>query len=331
MTSALDIRNLSVAFDTATGAVPVVDDVSLNLHAGEVVGLVGESGSGKSMTSLAVLGMLPTGAKVTSGSIWFESKDLIQCRPKDLAEIRGRRIAMIFQEPGRALNQAFTVGAHFWETMHRHLDIGRSAARQRALDGLSEVGLRDPETVLKLRPFELSGGMQQRVVIALALCCEPSVLLADEPTTALDVTVQAQVLELLRRLTDERHLATLFVSHNLAVVNDVCDRVMVMYAGQIAEVGSTDRVLSQARHPYTKALIGAIPDLHRRRPVETLPGMPPTPGAWSDGCRFQERCSSQSTECRSQPPVSEVEADWFVRCHHALDPAPSRTLVGGGE
>jgi peptide/nickel transport system ATP-binding protein len=303
-TPLLEVENLSVDFFTQQGTVRVVEGASFTLAKGETFGLVGESGSGKTVTSLAVLGMIgPPVGPVPQGSVRLDGKELLRMAPRDLREIRGREISMIFQEPRRSLDPAFTVGDQIAETVRVHLGMSRRDAWRRAVEMLELVRIPSASRRAHEYPHQFSGGMAQRVMLAIALSCSPKVLVADEPTTALDVTVQAQVLELIRDLQKELGLAVLFISHDLGVIAEMCNRVAVMYAGQIVEQATALDLFLHPRHPYTAALLASIPNaqLSRGRLV-AIPGVVPPSHAWPEGCRFHPRCSYAIDRCRTDAP-----------------------------
>ncbi|MFD3377543.1 MULTISPECIES: ABC transporter ATP-binding protein [unclassified Streptomyces] len=329
-TSVLEIRNLHAHIATPRGVVRAVDDVSLTIGRGQALGVVGESGSGKSVMAKAIMGMLP-GRSGCSGEIIFQGRDLLSLPRKERAQIWGRHIAMVFQDPGRSLNPVVRVERQLTEGMRRHLGLGRAEARSRAGELLTEVGVPDPERRLRCYPHELSGGMRQRVMIAIALACQPDLLIADEPTTALDVTVQRQILDLLRRVQTERGTALMLISHDLAVVAGRTDRTAVMYAGRLAEVGTTASVFRAPRHQYTHALLGAVPTLDHERhtPLRLIHGTLPDPVAPPAGCRFEPRCTAAQAQCGEADPVmAAVEHDHQVACCVPV-PAPGTPLTGG--
>ncbi|MGC7101495.1 ABC transporter ATP-binding protein [Amycolatopsis lurida] len=319
MTSAeplLRVRNLRAHIGTSRGVVRAVDDVSLDVDRGQSLGVVGESGSGKSVLAKAIMGLLPPRAGCT-GEILFDGDELLSLSRKQKADIWGTRIAMVFQDPGRSLNPVVRVERQLTEGMRKRLGVGRSEARSRALDLLNEVGVPAPERRLRNYPHELSGGLRQRVMIAIALACEPDLLIADEPTTALDVTIQRQILDLLRRVQRDRGMALVLISHDLAVVAGQTDRVAVMYAGKLAEVGSTRRVFGSPRHRYTHALLQATPTLEHQRdtPLRLIPGSLPDPTDPPEGCRFTTRCTHVDDVCRVPGPrMAPVAADHEVAC-----------------
>jgi oligopeptide/dipeptide ABC transporter ATP-binding protein len=304
----LSLRDLSVSYPTASGSLRAVDGVNLDLAPGEFLGIVGESGSGKTQLLLATLGLNSPNARL-SGSVRFRGQELLNAGEATLSQIRGARIAMIFQDPMTALNPYLTIGTQLIEGLQQHKGINRSAARQQAIELLDAVHIPEPARRFAQHPHELSGGMRQRVVIAMALICEPDVLLADEPTTALDVTVQAQILTLLRELRSRTRAAMILVTHDLGVVAEVADRVVVMYAGRIVEQAGVDTLFSQARHPYTEGLRRSIADLEGPLP-ERLPsigGNPPNPAFLPPGCAFAPRCPYAFAPCLTlQPPLAPV-------------------------
>jgi peptide/nickel transport system permease protein len=312
----LSIRDLTITFDGTSGTT-VVEGFDLDVAEGEAVGIVGESGSGKTMTLKAIIGLLPPGA-ATDGAIYYAGADLAQISERALQRVRGREIAFISQEPTSSLDPAFRVGPQLQEYVRQHLRLSRRQARARSFELLERVQLADPIAVARSYPHELSGGMAQRVAIARALAGEPRLLLADEPTSALDVTVQAEVLELLLELKSERQMAILLVTHDWSVVASACDRVAVMYAGQIVERSEIVEVLENPLHPYTRALLAADP--HRgmaRGSLEAIPGSMPQPGSWSDGCRFEARCTYATAACGKEPiPLQQLAPTRSTRCIH---------------
>ena len=336
----LDVRGLSLEFRTRSGVVRALDGVDLALDKGEIVGLVGESGSGKSVLGYALLGISDRAARVTSGTAMFGGQDLLQASERALADLRGRELSMIFQSPRTALNPIRSVGLQIEDVLRRHAvarggDLAASL-RQRAVQALREVAIADPERRHKAYPFELSGGMCQRVMIALALACRPGLLVADEPTTGLDVTTQAAVLDLITALARERRMATLLITHDLALAADHCDRIVVMHAGQVVESAPAKALFGGARHPYTARLLASTPTAATR----SLAAMDPVPGQLPDlrrvdlpACRFAERCERASDRCRRERPTLRSDAGHAVACWHPLDEAlpaaPAAALLGG--
>ncbi len=299
----LEVEDLRVAFGRPSGAVDAVRGVSFELGRGEILGLVGETGSGKTLTGLSLLRLVPPPGRLTARRLVFDGLDLLNLEPAALRATRGTRISMIFQDPATSLNPVFAIGAQLDAVLAAHTKLGRRERRTRATERLVEVGLPDPERIHGLYPHQLSGGMQQRVMIALALAGDPELLVADEPTTALDVTIQAQILDLLRRLRAERGLSIVLISHHLGVVSETCDRVALMYAGSIVEEGSTSKVLGEPRHPYTTSLLGSIVTAERRKQsLAVLPGFGPAPGPLPPGCAFAPRCPSAFDRCRAEAP-----------------------------
>jgi oligopeptide/dipeptide ABC transporter ATP-binding protein len=308
----LDVRNLRVRFDTPEGIVHAVEEVSFKLEAGETLGLVGESGSGKSVTALALLGLVghAQGA-IETGEVLYEGRDLLQLPPEELRKLRGDRISIVLQDPLRAFNPYLTLGRQLGEVLEAHSSLGRREARKRCLEALGEVGLADPERCLDSFPHELSGGMRQRAMVAMALLCRPRVLIADEPTTALDVTLQAQILELLRQLQREHGTAILLITHDLGVVASIAQRVHVMYGGRIVETSSTAELLQRPMHPYTLALLQCAPSLARPagERLPALGGQPPDPLATLPGCAFRPRCGFAVARCESErPPLMAIQS-----------------------
>ena len=293
-----------------------VDGVSFEIKRGETVALVGESGCGKSVTALSLMQLLPRNAVHPTGKIFFLGKDLLKTSYQERCEIRGNRISMIFQEPGTSLNPVFTVGNQVGEVLRKHQKFSRASARERVIEMFREVGIPSPESRYRAFPHELSGGMKQRVMIAMALACNPDLLVADEPTTALDVTIQAQILQLIRSVQQERQMAVLMITHNLRVVNQVADRVLVMYAGKIVEVADRLALFQNPKHPYTQALLASIPGREARgQRLSEIPGRVPPATDFPDHCRFADRCSQCFEACRTRDPaLREVGAGAMVAC-----------------
>jgi peptide/nickel transport system permease protein len=321
----LRVRDLRVDFPFDSHTVHAVRGVGFDLERGQTLGIVGESGSGKSVTALAVLQLLDSPGRVTGGSIVFDGRDLTRISDREMAALRGRRIAMIFQNPSSSLNPVLTIGFQLVETLQAQLELSKAQARRRAREALSAVRIGNPERVLRRYPFQLSGGMNQRVMIAMAMTCEPDVLIADEPSTALDVTTQAQILEDLRDVTRRSQTSLVLITHDIAVVAEYADEVLVMYAGQVCELGPVDAVVSDAKHPYTRALLGALPrvDAPRDARLEAIPGEPPDPADPPIGCPFAPRCPHVMDVCRSvNPPQFDVGPNRTAACHLW---APDRT------
>jgi oligopeptide/dipeptide ABC transporter ATP-binding protein len=305
----LAVDDLSIVFDLPTGKLVAVDGVSYRLVGGRTLGVVGESGSGKSVTALALLRLLPPRATITRGRVLWRDQDLTRLPAAALRGVRGRHLSLVFQDPMGALNPAMTVGAQVAESLLLHEDLSSQAAYDGAVAWLGRVGLPDPGRQARFYPHELSGGMRQRVTIAIALACRPEILIADEPTTALDVTVQARILDLLLDLQDELGLALQFISHNLAVVSEIADAIAVMYAGTIVELGPAALLLGDPRHPYTRALLAAVPRPGSRQPPEPIAGAPPLHGARGDGCLYADRCPLVIADCRAQRPTLDTYGD----------------------
>lgn len=315
----LKVNGLKTYFYTASGVAKAVDGVSFELNRGEVLGIVGESGSGKSVTSNSIIRLLPprTG-KIVAGEMLFEGRDILKMTHKELLEFRGKEIATIFQDPMTSLDPVFKIGKQMVEMICAHQKVSKKEARQMAIDALNRVGIPEPEKRMESYPYELSGGMCQRVIIAMAVCCKPKFIIADEPTTALDVTVQAQVLDLLKDLQAEMNTAILLITHNLGVVWKMCDKVMVMYAGNTVESAETKELYSNPLHPYTWGLLDSIPRLSDKTKEElrTIPGTPPDLRLTGKCCNFYNRCPYVTEQCRqSVPPLVEVEPGHFVACH----------------
>jgi peptide/nickel transport system ATP-binding protein len=323
----LEVRDFSLEFRTRSGTVRALEAINFQLHKGEIVGLVGESGSGKSVLSYAMLGISDRAAKVTSGSAVFGGMDLLQADERTLANLRGREISMIFQSPRTALNPIRPVGLQIQDVLRRHAaapgaDLSKSL-KDRAVQALREVAISDPERRVHAYPFEMSGGMCQRVMIALALACRPSLLVADEPTTGLDVTTQAAVMDLITCLARERQMATIFITHDLALAADYCDRIIVMHAGHAVESAPTTELFARPQHPYTARLMSSTPGER-----STIASLAPVPGNLPDlkrtdlpACRFAERCERATDRCRTQRPVLDPSQPHSVACWHPLNAA----------
>ncbi len=301
----LKVENLKVSFDTDDGVVRAVDGVSYSIEIGKTLGIVGESGSGKSVSSLTTLGLTRAKNSRIEGTMMFDGKDLVALSDGELRHIRGNEIAMIFQDPLSSLHPFYRVGWQLIEAIVIHRDVSKSAARDRAIDLLELVGIPDPHRRVDQYPHEFSGGMRQRAMIAMALANEPKLLIADEPTTALDVTVQAQILDLIAELKSELRMGVLLITHNLAVVREVANRVAVMYAGEIVEIAPTERLFEDPRHPYTQGLILSIPTSRRVSHLHVIPGRPPDLTRLATGCPFAPRCPYVTNRCESEHPVLE--------------------------
>jgi peptide/nickel transport system ATP-binding protein len=319
-TPLIEIRDLRVTFHGDDGRTThAVDAVDLAVVRGATLGLVGESGCGKSVTSLAVMGLLPKQSAKVTGSIRFDGFDLLDVSEQTRRDLRGNRLAMIFQEPMTSLNPSFTIGDQIIESILRHRGGSRSAARKRAIELLRRVHIPSPERRIDEYPHKLSGGMRQRVMIAMALACDPRLLIADEPTTALDVTLQAQILDLMRELKAESGAAIILITHDLGVVAEVCDEVAVMYAGEVVERADVDALFESPQHPYTVGLLGSIPRLdHRTSRLATIEGMVPNMASPPKGCRFAARCPFAEVTCLTEPPpLSQVSPGHWSRCIRA--------------
>jgi len=314
----LEVDDLRVLFRTDHGPARAVDGVSFTLSAGETLCVVGESGCGKSVTALATMGLLPRASAQVGGRIAFEGRDLLGLDPRSMADLRGDRLAMIFQEPMTSLNPAFTVGSQLAEVLVRHRGATAKQAREQVLQMLRHVRIPAPEKRIDEFPHRMSGGMRQRVMIAMALLCQPALLIADEPTTALDVTIQAQVLDLMRALRAELGTAVLLITHDLGVVAEMADRVLVMYAGQVVEQAPVREIFAMPQHPYTVGLMGAMPALAAAGArLAAIDGMVPAATAMPDGCRFAARCPFADEQCREMPPLQDLGAGRRSRCWKA--------------
>ena len=317
----LSVDNLRVEFRTARGTVHAVNGVSFEVAPGETLGLVGESGCGKSVTALALLGILARNGRVASGRALFAGSDLLALRDSQLRRVRGREIAMIFQDPMTSLNPVLTIGRQIREVLETHFDLGREAATKRAGELLEQVGIPSPDLRLKDYPHQFSGGMRQRAMIAMALACEPKLLIADEPTTALDVTIQAQILDLLRELVAERDTALILITHDLGVVAGMCERVNVMYGGMIMESASAAQLFARPRHPYTLGLLQSVPrlDATRKAKLQPIEGQPRDMLQAPHACPFQPRCRYEVEQSRLEvPPLLEIEPGHWVACFNPV-------------
>ncbi|WP_282610363.1 ABC transporter ATP-binding protein [Pelagibius sp. Alg239-R121] len=313
----LVVENLKTHFFTRAGAVKAVDDVSFSVKAGEILGLAGESGSGKSITGFSVLGLIDPPGRIVSGAIRFNGEDLVTASPERLQDLRGNRIAMIFQDPMMTLNPVLRVDTQMIEAIQAHRKMDRKAARQRAYDALEMVGIPSPGERLNAYPHQLSGGMRQRVAIAIAFLNEPDLIIADEPTTALDVTIQAQILHEAQALCRRTGTAMIWITHDLAVVAGLADRIAVMYAGRIVETGQTDEVIDHPLHPYSVGLLGSVPSANKRGDrLNQIPGMTPSLIGLPSGCAFKARCPRADDHCDATPEVIEEMPGREIRCHH---------------
>ena len=301
----LDVKGLETTFFTDDGAVKAVDSIDFHVHEGEVLGIVGESGCGKSVTSLSIMRLIPSPpGKITAGEVLLDGKDLVNLSDKEMRSIRGKDVAMIFQEPMTSLNPLFTIGNQLIEAIRIHnKSWSKKQATKRAIEMMKLVGLPRAEELIHEYPHQLSGGMRQRVMIAMALVCDPKVLIADEPTTALDVTIQAQILKLMRDLNERLNTAILLITHDLGVVAETCERVIVMYAGQVVEEAPVREIFKNPQHPYTKGLIQSVPDMRfKKDSLYSIPGNVPKPGTIKEGCRFAPRCEYATERCMKETP-----------------------------
>jgi len=326
----LSVRDLAVTFGLrGQREVHAVDEVSFDVRPGEHIGLVGESGSGKSVTSLAIMGLLPKRGVRTAGEVRYNGANLLDWSSKRMSGLRGREIAMVFQDPMTSLNPVVPIGVQVTEILRRHFDLDRKEAIGRAEDLLAKVGIPDPRRRLKEYPHQLSGGMRQRMLIAMALACEPRLLIADEPTTALDVTIQAQILELLKELVADTGAALLMITHDLGVVAGLCDTVNVMYSGRIVESAPRHALFGSPRHPYTGGLLESVPrlDSPRGAPLRPIPGSPTNVMSWSEGCAFAPRCRNVVDACLVDPPALVDHGGRELRCHNPLTEGPRTEAV----
>lgn len=320
----LEVQELEVSFYNKQGEIPTIKKISYTLHEGEVLGIVGESGSGKSVSSHCILRLIPGNGKIKGGKILFEGKDITQMSKGELAKLRGNEISMIFQDPMTSLDPLFTIGYQIEESLKKHTDLNREQRHKRMVELLEMVGINQPEKRLKQYPHEFSGGMRQRAMIAMALSCSPKLLIADEPTTALDVTIQAQIVELLKELKEKLNMSIIFITHDLGVVSDICDKIAVMYAGEIVELADKRQIFYNGKHPYTEGLLKSIPKIEDDRDVPLIPieGNPPDMQLLGEECPFARRCGYAMKICTKQkPPKVEVapghEAACF-RCYKEL-------------
>ena len=312
----LEIKDLCVEFQTVEGVVHAVDHLNYTLHKGEKLGIVGESGSGKSVSSLGMMQLIPNPpGRITGGEILYHGKDLVKASEKEMQKIRGNEISMIFQEPMTSLNLIIKCGKQIAESLRLHRGMKKKEAMEEAVRMMRAVGIANPEGADEY-PHQMSGGMRQRVMIAMALACQPQILIADEPTTALDVTIQAQILDLIRELNESMGTSVVFITHDLGVVSELCDTVIVMYTGHIVEQAPVKELFESPKHPYTKGLLNAIPKITRERnPLETIEGMVPNPTERIEGCSFSPRCPYATDQCRKvEPPMAELSDGRLVRC-----------------
>ena len=313
----LEIKDLCVEFQTVEGTVHAVDHLNYTLHKGEKLGIVGESGSGKSVSSLGMMQLIPNPpGRITGGEILYHGKDLVKASEKEMQKIRGNEISMIFQEPMTSLNPIIKCGKQIAESLRLHRGMKKKEAMEEAVRMMRAVGIANPEVRAHEYPHQMSGGMRQRVMIAMALACQPQILIADEPTTALDVTIQAQILDLIRELNESMGTSVVFITHDLGVVSELCDTVIVMYTGHIVEQAPVKELFEGPKHPYTKGLLNAIPKITRERnPLETIEGMVPNPTERIEGCSFSPRCPYATDQCRKAgPPMAELSDGRLVRC-----------------
>ncbi|MCC5971960.1 MAG: ABC transporter ATP-binding protein [Pararhodobacter sp.] len=315
----LDVKNLKTVFRTRAGDIHAVNSVSFDLKPGELLGVVGESGSGKSVTMMSLLGLLPMPpAEIVEGQVMLGGRDLLKSGAEELRAVRGREVGFVFQDPMTSLNPVFTVGFQIKEPLRKHMGMSRSRARARAIELLQLVGIPDAERRLKDYPHQFSGGMRQRVMIAIALACDPKVLIADEPTTALDVTIQAQILELVKELRQKLGMAIIWITHDLGVIAGIADRVMVMYGGQVVEQGPVREIFRNPAHPYTRALLKTVPKLHgaRDEKLRVIEGQPPMLAAHPTACPFRARCTHAFTRCAQENPARRPIGNGHdVACH----------------
>jgi len=317
----IEIRNLQTFFFTAEGLVKAIAGIDLQIDAGETLALVGESGCGKSMTALSILRLIPEPGRIVEGEIRFNDKDLRHMPEEEIRRVRGNDISMIFQEPMTSLNPVFRIGEQIAEVLRLHKGRGRRKSQEIAAELLHQVGIPTPRERLQDFPHQLSGGMRQRVMIAMALACDPKLLIADEPTTALDVTIQAQILDLLARLKAERRMATLLITHDLGIVARTADRVAIMYAGRLLEVAPVAELFTNPVHPYTRGLLACIPRIGARKArLQPIEGTIPAPGELPDGCSFLDRCPRAFAICEGEvPPLREIAPEHLVRCWRTVD------------
>ncbi len=311
MSDLLKVKNLKVGFTSDSHTTQVVRGVSLEVNKGEIVGIVGESGCGKSVTSLSAMRLLKgTSGKIQEGEVWFHDRDLLHLTEKEMCHIRGNNVSMIFQDPMTSLNPVLKIGKQLTQGIKLHLNYSKSQAKEYAIEMLKSVGIPRAESIMNEYPHQLSGGMCQRVMIAMAMSCKPELLIADEPTTALDVTIQAQILELMKQLRDENDTTILMITHDLAVVSEICDRIIVMYAGTVIEEGETTQVFNDPKHPYTEGLIQSMPKIGENQSrLYAIPGQVPDPAQMPRGCKFAPRCPHVMDICREKEPSLVTDVD----------------------
>lgn len=324
----LEMKDLSISFFNKSGEIQAVRGINYTLHKGEVLGIVGESGSGKSVSSHGILRLTPDTGKVKTGEILFHGKDILKMDKKELQELRGNKIAMIFQDPMTSLDPLFTVEYQLNESLKKHTNLDAVARKARMIELLTLVGINQPERRIKQYPYEFSGGMRQRVMIAMALSCDPELLIADEPTTALDVTIQAQIVELLKELKDKLGMAIIFITHDLGVVSEICDKIIVMYAGKVVEEGMSRQIFYERCHPYTEGLLASVPKLDSdvSEKLKPIKGNPPDMSAVKTGCAFAPRCSCAMKICvREEPPEYELDETHKASCWQVIKKAMQNT------
>ena len=324
----IEVKDLAISFFNKSGEVQAVRGIDYTLRRGEVLGIVGESGSRKSVSSHAILRLTPPSGKVKSGQILFDGKDILQMNKKEIQALRGNRIAMIFQDPMTSLDPLFTVEYQINESLKKHTSLDAASRKKRVIELLELVGINQPERRAKQYPYEFSGGMRQRVMIAMALSCDPELLIADEPTTALDVTIQAQIIDLLKELKNRLGMAIIFITHDLGVVSDICDDIIVMYAGKIVETGNKRDIFYQHKHPYTEGLLASVPDIDQDVAEKLVPikGNPPDMSCVKAGCAFAPRCKYAMQACvREDPPLIEIEGTHAAACWKILRDAQQET------
>ncbi|WP_338556310.1 ABC transporter ATP-binding protein [Paenibacillus sp. KS-LC4] len=315
-TPLLEVKNLHTSFKTDKGVIPSVNGVSFSVEKGETLAIVGESGCGKSVTSLSIMGLIASPGSITGGEIIWQGRDLVKLSRKELRKLRGNEMSMIFQEPMTSLNPVFTIGNQLSEVFRVHQGASKAEARQKSVDMLERVGIANASKLIRQFPHQLSGGMRQRVMIAMALACEPQLLIADEPTTALDVTIQAQILDLIATLSKKQQTGVILITHDLGIVAEMADRVVVMYAGEVVEEAAVADLFSAPKHPYTAGLLGSLPRMDEQRDqLATIPGMVPNLLAMPSGCPFHPRCSYAGSECTViKPELERVGTGHYARC-----------------